>query len=286
MTVKDLTKLLWRIARKWRYQWNPLRVLRKSKLKKACKENKPFIARMPGINLKMIIRPNMYLSNAYAGRIFELETIRFMNRNVKKSMVVLDIGANVGYFTLLLSRLVGLQGRVIAFEPGQYAYGMLRENIVVNGLTNVLTYQLAVSDTSGQVTLFEGPEGFDVYNSLAEVKHPAAQGTHFLKREVRAVQIDDILPETGLEQIDFVKIDVEGTELDVIKGMRKTFKLNRRMTILFEYSELVQSEFSRQDIVEELEQFGFSCWRLDNKGYMSEICSNKASYSHMMVARR
>lgn len=286
MIIKGFGKAIWRTAREWQYRWNPLRLLRERKLEKARRENKPFIARMPGINLKVVIRPHMYFSDAYAGKIFEPGTIRFMKKNIKKSMVALDIGANVGYFTLLLSRLVGPQGKVIAFEPGQYAYELLKKNININGFTNIVTFQLAVSDVPGEVILFEGPEGFDVYNSLRDIKHPAATGVHFSKRKVRAVTIDDILAEIRLGHVDFVKIDVEGAELNVIRGMRKTLEKGGHMILLFECADTITFGYSCQDLVKEVKQFGFRCWKLDDRGRAIEMDSDRALSSHMIIAKR
>lgn len=212
-----------------------------------------------------------------------------MKKNVKASMVALDIGANVGYFTLLLFHLVGSQGKVSAFEPGKYQYELLQQNVQINGLTNVTIYNVAVSDIPGRATFYEGPEGVDGFSSLVEISDPGFRGVQFVKREVGAVTIDDALMEEKIIHVDFIKIDVEGAELLVIQGMKRLLdNHNEKVTILFEAEDRWTTRFgySVRHLVREVENFGFRCFWLDNRGRLVEIDWHKPQVSYMVVAKR
>lgn len=269
----DRVELICRTILRLKNRCNPFRIKRQWKLERAKELNENFIDRMPGINMRMVINPNMFFATFYAEHLYEREIIRFIKKYIKKSMIALDIGANIGYFTLLLSRMVGNQGKVICFEPSKYAYDLLKENIRINCLENVQVYQQAVSDTSGETTFFEGPEGYEVYSSLQPPVAKGSEGIHFSQQKVQVDTIDHMLGELGVSCIDFVKIDVEGAELKVIRSMKNTLKNNRQIKLLFEGSENLCAEFgySLKELIEEVEMLGFHCQYLDKRGCLREI---------------
>lgn len=273
MYVIDRAKFISRTILKLRNQYNPFRIQRQAKLKRAKQLNESFVDRMPGTNMKMVIHPNMFFTIVYTGCGFEKEIIRFMKKHVKKGTIALDVGANIGYFTLLLSRLVGKKGKVIAFEPSEFAYGLLKENIKVNYLKNIIVYQQAVSDAAGETNFFEGPKGYEVYNSFSSPVAKGSEGIHFTQRKVRVDTIDNILDKLGISQVDFVKIDVEGAELKVIRGMKNTVRNNQQIKLLFEASRSLCANFgySLKELVNEIEMTGFHCQYLDQWGHLHEI---------------
>jgi FkbM family methyltransferase len=125
-------------------------------------------------------------------------------------MVVFDVGANVGYFSMIASQLVGQSGRIISVEPDPRVAEVLRKNIGVNGLYNATVVEAAA------------------YNSCCEVSLGCAPATSWsglyyertTKRiAVRALTLDSLLVQLGLDRVDFVKIDVEGAENVVLEGM-------------------------------------------------------------------
>jgi FkbM family methyltransferase len=243
-------------------------------LDKARKNHQIFIARMPWIGAKMVIRPEMYFSDAYAGRPFEPGSVAFIKRSIRPGMIVLDVGANVGYFTLLFARLVGKSGRVIAFEPGLYAAELLEQNVSINGFDQVTIVRKALGDRPGTVHFLEGPEGFDGYSSLApSIGHPAARGVTFADRTVPQITLDEFLLRTKISKVDFVKVDVEGAELFVFRGMRRLLTDNPPSRLLFEVGTELCSMFgySAKDIINEVQSLGYSCWHLDYRGRLIAI---------------
>lgn len=122
--------------------------------------------------------------------------------------VVFDVGAHVGYFTAIASLRVGPAGRVVAFEPRPVNLGLLRRHVQVNDLDNVTVVEAGVGRGSGTARFEEGTG-----SGTGKI---ADQG----ELTVRVVRLDDVVGEDGLPEPDFIKIDVEGGELDVLEGAR------------------------------------------------------------------
>lgn len=161
---------------------------------------------------------NLFLISAYEPAV----TAIFKER-VKKGFVVVDVGANIGYYTLLGAKLVGKSGRVFAFEPDPELAALLRRGIVENGFENVTLVEKAVSDSSGVATLF-------MSNGLKDNRCYYAGGKK--KRiTVETVKLDDFFENS--QRIDMMKIDIEGFELRAMKGARDT--LARTEAIITEF---------------------------------------------------
>jgi FkbM family methyltransferase len=149
---------------------------------------------------------------------YEPEQTALFEQLIRPGQTVLDVGANVGYYTLLASVLVGPEGRVHAFEPEPRNAGFLRRHAQINRRRNVTVQQAAVSDRAGTGR-------FD-FGSGTGTGHLADAGA----LEVRTVRLDDYCAEHGLAP-SAIKIDVEGAEMSVLQGARGT--LERHRPILF-----------------------------------------------------
>lgn len=202
---------------------------------------------------------------------YEFETVSYFKRVIKPGMICLDIGANVGYHTRLFARLVGLEGRVIAFEPHSVAYEFLKDN--VQGLHNVTVLNLAASDHEGTMPLYDIVAIGSAASSLAlhQSKMELAESLHqeHYRRassrklvrtySVRVSTVDNVLPMLGIRGVDLVKIDVEGAELGVIQGMTKTLQQSPSAIIVFELNPLCLESFNTgpNDLFELLEGIGY-----------------------------
>jgi FkbM family methyltransferase len=149
---------------------------------------------------------------------YEREQTRLFEQLLRPGGVVLDVGANVGYYTLLASVLVGDAGAVHAFEPEPRNAEFLRRHLRINGRRNVTVQQAAVSDRAGTAR-FE-------FGTGSGTGHLGEAGT----LEVRTLRLDDFCAEHGLAPAA-IKIDVEGAEMSVLAGARST--LARHRPILF-----------------------------------------------------
>jgi FkbM family methyltransferase len=144
---------------------------------------------------------------------------------VKPGQTVYDVGANIGFFTILCSRLVGPQGRVYAFEPIPQNLVTLRRNIALNGLTNVVVVEKALSASTGTAEMFVSP--WSAFHSL-NVEGASKQDNHGPQEGeivVETVTLDEFVAQAGVSAPDLIKIDVEGAELIVVEGMRETLRL-------------------------------------------------------------
>jgi len=152
---------------------------------------------------------------AFVYGTWEPEVVDSVRGIVHEGFVAIDIGAHHGYYALLLSRLVGANGRVIAFEPMPSNFEILAENINMNRCANVDIVNKAVSDFSGDLEL---GRRFDNSGSFSLLTKGAADSAI-----IKAISLDDFL--THWEKpVDFIMIDVEGAEGLVLKGARKTIE--------------------------------------------------------------
>jgi FkbM family methyltransferase len=149
-----------------------------------------------------------------------------LRRLVRPGMHVVDVGANIGLYSLLLARLVDRSGSVLAFEPEPNLFAILRENCVSNNATNIVPFQCALG-RANKVASFHRSAFNSGDNRLghASVGHDAV--------EVRVERFDDIQPDS---KPDFVKIDVQGHELAALSGMERALSANLNVRVLFEFS--------------------------------------------------
>jgi FkbM family methyltransferase len=133
----------------------------------------------------------------------------------EKGMTFLDVGAHVGKYTLRAAFRVGNKGKVIAVEPNKENFDVLVKNITLNGLSNCVPLNVAAYSSDGEVLLFKGAD-----STLHSIKEDFGEGSY----KVKARALDNVLEEIGVKKLDLVKIDVEGAELEVLKGMEKTLK--------------------------------------------------------------
>jgi len=164
---------------------------------------------------------------------------------VEKNSVIVDIGANYGYYSLLASS-VNKEGKTYAVEPVKENFEILNKNILENKFDQIKTYNLAISNFSGEkeFNVTEASDSSGFYN------HPNTKT--FEKRLIKTETIDNLFEK---EKIDIIKIDVEGDEINVLEGMKKTIENNPEIKIFFEFNPscLKNAGFNPQKMLEKLE---------------------------------
>ena len=182
---------------------------------------------------KMYLDPGDSLDLSINGVYGELDT-KIIRDNIKEGDIVIDVGANIGYYTLIFAQLVGASGKVFAFEPEPKNFEILKKNIEVNNYQNIIAEQKIVSDESGMVKLFIAEKGI--------VGHRLQQKTDSQKFiEVESILLDNYLKNLNLsEKINFIKIDVEGAEVKVLEGSKIMIEKSDQLKIF--------TEFNREDI--------------------------------------
>lgn len=171
---------------------------------------------------------------------------KFIKYFIRSGDVTLDIGANIGLMTLVMSDFCGDSGKVISFEPGPVSSSLLKRNCYVNGRLgkNVVIKEFALSDFNGQVSLFICPTG----ESDNQV-HKGIQNYEFgdekfrPKVDITARKLDDVLEEEEIDinRLSFVKIDTQGHEWYVINGAKKVFSEATELVVLCEFAPYLKS---------------------------------------------
>lgn len=212
-----------------------------------------------GVRWRLDLREGIDLTIYLAGA-FESDTLRCLEKTVRPGATVLDIGANVGAHTLHLARLVGPSGRVLAFEPTAFAFGKLQANLALNP-------DLASRVSARQAFLVAtGAEPRPSLKAVAsswpvDGRRPddAAMGSRLMEvAGSSAVTLDDALDAAGNPDVQLVKMDVDGHELDVLNGARALLR-RRRPTIAMELAPYVfhpPEDFDR--MVSLLFEFGYT----------------------------
>jgi len=148
----------------------------------------------------------------------------YSQKILKGGMNVIDVGANIGVYTVLAAEKVGKNGKVIAIEPEIENYKRLIENIQLNNFRNVITQNIALTDHEGFEKLYLSSSFVDHSLIFQEDKNS------YIKIPVKT--IDKLIEELNLKKIDIIKIDTEGSELPVLRGAEKTLKANPNIKII------------------------------------------------------
>ena len=194
----------------------------------------------------------------FGGGYEKYETTLFQEL-VTEGMNVIDIGANIGYYTLLAAKLVGERGKVFAFEPEPQNHALLLRNIEVNGYKNVTAVRKAAFDKTGKAELHLGE-----YCGAHSLYQPYTNSPGTIA--VDAISLDEYFE--GKEcPINIIKIDVEGAEMTVLLGMPKIVKNNDNLKIFTEFYPvgLQSSGFSAQEYWDKLVESGFKYIYLINE---------------------
>jgi FkbM family methyltransferase len=182
------------------------------------------------LDLSDVIQRDMY-----AG-VYEPFEGQCLKRLLRPGMTVVDVGANVGYYTWLASRLVGPAGRVLSFEPGPYAFERLQRVIAENSIRNVEACQIALSDHGGRATLYVPQKEEGNYNPSLTPYLPDMTAV-----DVAVDRLDTLLDRFNVGTVDLMKVDVEGHELNVFRGASLAVGEGRIANVLCEFNEGYQA---------------------------------------------
>jgi FkbM family methyltransferase len=185
-----------------------------------------------------------------------LET-RVIEDTVAPGSLVIDVGANIGYFTLLLSQLVGT-GHVFAFEPDPINAAYLRRNVGLNDCQNVTVVEAAVSSCSGAVRLYESTTNYGdhrIYQPDGETR---------ASRTVAGLTLDDYLT-TAAAGFRFAKIDAQGAEVAILQGMERLLHNNPALELMIEFwpRGLTQSGARPETCLQILRDHGFELYEVN-----------------------
>jgi FkbM family methyltransferase len=193
-------------------------------------------------------------------RTYESAETELVKNQINKGDIVVDMGANVGYYTLIFAGLVGKNGKVFAFEPDRDNFALLSKNVKENKFDNVILVNKAVSDKNGKTKLYLSEENkgdHRIYDS----------GENRDSVMVDVVCLNDFLNEYK-HKIDFIKMDIQGAEGNAIKGMTNFIENNKKIKILTEFWPIGLSSFNfnPKEFLEILEDYGFNFYDIRREG--------------------
>lgn len=196
------------------------------------KSNKPWV-RTNGFII--FLNPNDDVISASIGElgVFEPHVTEVFKRIVRPETIVVDVGANIGWYTLLGSRLAGPRGLVVAFEPEPTSFDLLRRSMEANQFTNIRLHNACVSDIVGtkQLSLYD-----DRTEDFNQGRHSIVQfGRSKASISVASTTLDTALPQVP-KRPHVIKIDVEGAEPLVLIGMARLMETDAQLQIIMEFN--------------------------------------------------
>ena len=190
----------------------------------------------------------------------ELDT-KIVTNHIRPNDVVIDIGAHIGYYSLIFAKLVGPHGHVFSFEPEPSNFKLLEKNIKINNYKNITIAQKAVSNKNTKSNLYVGQQSSGA-NRLYEPKKKFTQD--FKITEVDCLELDSFLPIVS-SKINFIKIDIEGSEYNALLGMKKIIEKNTNLIIFTEFDPIAiaDSGENSEKVIDFLINQGFDIFIVD-----------------------
>ena len=215
-------------------------------------------------DIKMYVDPtDPHLLSMIDGKDPEQEVKEIFLENISPGDVVIDVGSNIGDYTLIASKKVGDSGKVLSFEPLSETFLTLNRNLQLNEITNCMFFQKAVGEKPGLANLYKN-------NLSGTMGHldSSLNGKDLIKRdEIEVVTIDDVLTSEHIDTVNMIKIDVEGFEHEVLLGCLQSFKENKIKKILCEvhFKYLESKGKSEEAIYDLLREHNFTITPISRK---------------------
>ena len=211
-------------------------------------------------NKLFLNKKGLALSISHYGTYEELEA-KIMEEKIKVGNIVVDVGANIGLHTLNMAKIVGNTGQVFAFEPDPSNFEILEKNVKINNYQNIILEQKAVGDKNGRTTLYQSDHP-GMHRIFPQTKQAKGQV------QVALTSLDKYFIDSNLaDKINFIKIDVEGLEFSVLKGMKNILKNNKKIKILFEFApkNTMEAGFTPIELLNYLTSHDFKLYCIDER---------------------
>ena len=202
-------------------------------------------------------RTDPVASGAIALGVYERYESELFRSKAKTDMTIIDIGANLGYYTAIASRLTGDNGLVIAFEPEPNFFKLLSRNISRNNMKNAICFEIAVAEKNGLTNLYLSNENKG-HNSIIRSEELKTS------TQVKTTTLDDFLFYQKITKVDIIKMDIEGAEILALEGMKNT--LMKHLPLLFlEFSphSIIKLNRNPADFLSTLRKIGYSVFEIN-----------------------
>ncbi|WP_207725147.1 FkbM family methyltransferase [Anaerocolumna cellulosilytica] len=182
---------------------------------------------VPDFQGKFIICPrsDIFL-RILSTKVYEPELVKLSLQFLDGKKDVIDVGANIGFYSVLFAKNLSSNNRVIAIEPTKEGIKRLRYNLLLNEVNQTVEVFEGAASNNNMDALLETIEGKEEYSSLGDIKYPGLENERVIKDKVKCITLDSLVKEKQLSP-GFLKIDVEGSEYLVLQGARNTLSTFR-----------------------------------------------------------
>lgn len=219
-------------------------------------------------NVRMCLQPDEYVQqNIFFQNYYERNETHYWKKMAANCKTVLDIGGNVGYYSLLASPLVGNDGRIYMFEPVSINIERAKKNIRLSGFTNIKCIKKAVSNQPGTIRIRIADNNNLGMSGMAESINDGGQD-----EEVEGITLDQFAKENQLDCVDLIKVDVEGAEPLVLQGGQEL--LGRCSPVIMMevcIDTLIRLSFGLEDVYRPLAEMGYKPYLINDDLSLSLI---------------
>lgn len=217
--------------------------------------------------------------------IFEKNSVAVLKKLVKNGDTVLDVGANIGFYSILFSKIVGNTGRILAFEPTLHYGKVLEKNLKTNNIQNCEIIRVGLSNIKQKLKIHIGPSSATI--------HVPGGGFSTSQEIINLISLDDYIKENNIDKIDFIKVDIDGHEPFFFKGALKTIQRYEPI-ILLEINQLnyFEAGFNAWDFYEMLKRLNFKIYSENNlkefktkENFLKE-CGNFAYSANILISNK
>ena len=219
------------------------------------------------------IQKNIYFLGEY-----EQSELTLLEKTLNSNDVFIDLGANIGLYTLNAAHLIGENGTVICFEPFSKNFKTLNKNIALNNFSNITTENLAVGDSNGFLNIYYD----DKELNLGMVSAHLTKYSH--RENIEITTLDSYLETNPITTVNFIKIDIEGNEYQALTGMKKTLeKHHPKLLIEILENNEVSDIDNKEKIITFLKNYGYKKHYIDDSGNLSEINQNPNRMNYLFT---
>ena len=229
-----------------------------------------------------VVFPEIVSMRLYRYGYFEENLTKVFMTHLKTGMVFFDVGAHFGYYSLLGSMLVGNKGKVCAFEPSPTTFSMLNKNI--ENRPNTSAFNLAVFSKNTTLDITDFGTTYSAFNSIGHgnIQDNIKSKIQISKSSIKTISIDSFIQGAGVIP-DFIKIDAEGSELDILNGMKVTLKEYRPIVTLEvgDISGVGESTSSRK-VVEHMLLYDYRCLECEQGKLIEHVVRDRYLHDNLL----
>ncbi len=200
----------------------------------------------------------------------------FLKLNLNPGDVFFDVGANIGCFSLIASKIVGTEGKVHSFEPVTRVYEKLLANIQLNGLKNITAKRKAVFESSGTLELFVSSNENVGMSSIFH--HDTESGQVEI---AESISLDEYVQKEGITEIKMIKIDIEGAEIFALRGMKQILKELKPVLIIEISKDVFQNtKMEGNEVLEFMQSMRYEIRKIYKCGHTGPVSETKSEYTN------